>query len=430
MNTLKPLAAALLFLASSASAQPTLFPTGSGNTTGGGFSLTSGNGGYFNPVSYANATGSGPIPDASFACTSQDNLHIPYASCTEAQLADRKRFNGECPAKSTACKEYLQRQLSGSNPAGTIAAYTPPPGSEWASPTCQHIPCHTKASAEAARRAAESPKPGDPDFMGPVLPPDFSPSGPLGLPSVLNSPNFNSLNVTSSPNPPAPTTADFSRAFDDAKASYGDRAIDLGNKQYGILDESGDGMDVCGLGGCQRGSQADHKDKIQQARAERFAFNNNDDTPAGSGPGNTKAGGQVAGGTPPPADDDSGSTGGGGGGSLGRGFADDQASISGAGGGDSSTGRSGGGDSAFGGGKGYIAVKPSEVAPVGSIQITHTALLKTESDINGAQRAFTSGQNGFAAPNDDTGSGAGDPPISAEHLGKIQAVANDGSAPK
>lgn len=425
MNTPKPLAAAFLLLASSASAA-TSQPFGTSQYgTGGGFSLTSGNGGYSNPLSFANTSGSGPIPDASFTCSSVDNVHIPFASCTETQLADRKRFNGECPAKSTACREYLQRQLSGNNPAGTIAAFTPPPDTEWASPTCNFIPCATKASAEAARRAAQgqnvaaspAPQPGEPGFIGPLQ--DVAPSGPFGL-------NFAS--PTPAPVPPV-SEADFQRAFKEAQESYGDNAIDLGNKSYGILDEKGDGMSICGPTGCERGNQADHKDKIQQARAEQRAYNNNSKT---ADAGGNKASGQTSGGTPPAANDsdDSGAPGGGGGGSLGRGFADDQASISGSGGGgDSSSSRSGGGDS-FGDGKGYIAVKPSEVAPVGSIQITHTALLKTESDINGAQRAFTSGQNGFAAPNDDTGSAAGDPPISPEHLGKIQAVANDGSAPK
>lgn len=421
MNTLKPLAASLLLLAASASAQPSLFPTGNGNNTGGGFSMTSGNGGYFNPASFANAAGSGPIPDASFACTSQDNLHIPYASCTDAQLADRKRFNGECPAKSTACKEYLQRQLSGSNPAATIAAYTPPPGREWASPTCQRIPCAlADEPQEIVVTAPRSARPGDDDFVGPMPPPGWPP------PNQQVGANFSPLSAGANTPAPAPTAADFARAFEDAKASYGDKAIDLGNNQYGILDETGDGMSVCGLSGCKKASQSEHQDKIQQAQAERRAFNNNGDT------GNNKTGGQVAGAGSggSESDDDSGAPGGGGGGSLGRGFADDQASISGAGGGGSSSSGSGGGGASSGDGKGYIAVKPSEVAPVGSIQITHTALMKTESDINGAERAFTSGQNGFAAPNDDTGSGAGDPPISAEHLGKIQAVANDGSAPK
>lgn len=425
MNTPNPLAAAFLLLASSASAA-TSQPFGTTQYgTGGGFSMTSGNGGYSNPLSFANMSGSGPIPDASFTCSSMDNVHIPFASCTESQLADRRRFNGECPAQSTACREYLQRQLSGNNPAGTIAAFTPPPGSEWASPDCQHIPCHTKASAEAARKAQEAagatPPSSQTDPLG-LSPLAYGPQLPLG---------FNPKSVggnTSAPTPPM-SDADFQRAFKEAQDSYGDNAIDLGNKSYGILDESGDGMSICGPTGCSRGNQSDHQAKIQQARAEQRAFNNNGDDPGGTTPppGGNKAGGQVAGGTPG-GDDDSPSPSIGGN-SLGRGFNDDQNSIAGTGGGggDSASGSSG--DGGFkGDGKGYIAVKPSEVQAVGSIQITHTALLKTESDINNAQRSFSSGQNGFAAPNDDRGSAAGDPPISPEHLGKIQAVANDGSA--
>lgn len=421
MNTLKPLAAAFLLLTSSASAA-TSQPFGATQSgTGGGFSMTGGNGGYSNPLSFANMSGSGPIPDASFTCSSMDNVHIPYASCTESQLSDRKRFNGECPAKSTACKEYLQRQLSGNNPAGTIAAYTPPPGQQWASPSCTHIPCRLADSpAEGDEivvtgRRKEPARPGDDGFIGPPLPPGWgAQNGNGGVVSASNK--------QTPAGAPAMTEQDFQKSLEAVRETHGDRVVDLGNKTYGILDEAGDGMSICGPTTCSRGKQSDHQDKIQQARAENFAFNNNSNTPAGGNAGNNKTGGQTSGGTPPPADDTSGAPGGGG--SLGREFADDQASISGSGGGDSSSGGSGSGNTGFGDGKGYIAVKPSEVAPVGSIQITHTALLKTEAEINNTQRAFNNGQTGFAAPNDDTGSDAGDPPISPEHLGKIQAVEN------
>ncbi len=411
MKTLKPLAAAFLLLASSASAQ-LLNPA----PAGGGFSLTSGNGGNSNLLSFANTNGSGPIPDASFTCSSMENVHIPFASCTKEQLDDRKRFNGECSAKSTACKEYLQRTLSGANPAGTIAAYTPPPGREWASPTCQRVPCALADEPEEIVVTAPRSTPGP--TPRPDLPYDQQP-GFIGPPSPFNTPvGANNAGITTGPNPPAPN---FDRAFADAKKEHGDKAIDLGNKTYGILDDKDGTITVVGPNGSVKKDQSEYRDKIQQARAEA----NNYTGTSGGGtppPSSNKTGGQNSGGTAPPANDDSGSSGGGG--SLGRSFASDQASISGAGAdGDSSGGSSGGGAST-GDGKGYIAVKPSEMQAVGSIQITHTALLKTEADIISAQKAFTNGQTGFAAPNDDTGSAAGDPPISPEHLGKIQAVEN------
>lgn len=400
MNIRKPLALALLMTASAASAQP--FATSPQPT----FNFFSTNA---SPFSLTGSGSGDAIPDASFTCSSMENVHIPFASCTKEQLDDRKRFNGECPAKSTACKEYLQRSLSGANPAGTIAAYTPPPGQQWASPSCTHIPCLLADSPTegdeivVTGRRQVSEKPRDDDFVGPVLPP-----------------NENKL-------PPAFDAKDFQKEIADARADSQNTIVDLGDNRYGVVLEDGT-VAVCGRGACNMPRPASEfpklAEQIQMATSINSGINSlNNDNPNGFTAKSDKGKSAPGGGMPPPADDDSASSGSNGGGSLGRSFATDQANISGGGGGDASSSGSGGGASS-GDGKGYIAVKPSEMEPVGRIKITHTALLKTEADINSAEKAFTSGKNGFAAPNDDTGSAAGDPPISPEHLGKIQAVEN------
>lgn len=418
MNIQNPLALALLMTASAASAQP--------NTSASGFN--------FNlsaaPSPFVFGAADGGEADAIFKCGGAKAL-----PCTDEQ---RKRLTNilrtrSCPEPVTVpCSNYLMMNVDtlGVQLMGNQA--NPATANDEFFKKCGTVPYRNCTDEERADRdawlkgqASESKKesskapgarnPGaydqQPGFVGPPLPPGWGDNPPSG--------HGDEIVVTANraaPKPPSP--AAFERTLADAKKAYGDKVVDLGDKTYGILNDDDGSITVVGQNGSVKKDQSEYKDKIQQARAEGVAFNGT----SGGGTNTNKTGGQTSGGTPPPADDDSGSSGGGGGGPLGRSFASDQASISPTSG-DSSSSSSG--DGAFkGDGKGYIAVKPSDVTPVGSIQITHSALLKTEAEINNTQRAFNNGQTGFAAPNDDTGSAAGDPPISPEHLGKIQAVEN------
>lgn len=126
MNITPPLAAILLMTASAASAQTLAAP---------------GLGGFNGAPSNAMSLGGAPAADDDmiFKCGIP-----PNAACTPAQLSRREavRTSGTCSAPaSKACVDYFMTGPGAANPSQTIAAYTPPAGQEWASPTCQHIPC-------------------------------------------------------------------------------------------------------------------------------------------------------------------------------------------------------------------------------------------------------------------------------------------------
>lgn len=405
MNIRNPLALALLMTASAASASPAPgtnqpLPTFNFGATASPFSMTAG----------ANTTSD--LDDQTFNCTSQDNLHIPWASCTAQQLKDRARFNGVCSPKSQACKDYMQRTLSGTNPAGTIAAYTPPPGSEWASPDCTHFPCRTKGSPggeveEIVVTGRRSPPPSsnyedDPNFVGPRLPREQAPPAAFSANSAP-------------PAPPPMTEKEYQKTLADMKGTYGDKVVDLGNKTYGVLDEKGDGMSICGPSGCSRGRQSEHQDAIQKARAEANAFTGT----SGGGTSNPpKSGGQTAGGPPPSQDDDSGGSRSPRG--MGAAFAGETgiASSGSGGSGYSASGASGGGSE----GKTEV-IKDSNGIKLNR-EFTYIKTAEIDRQIETEAKAFAKGQPGFAAPNEPLPGAVGDPPISPEHLGKIQAVAN------
>lgn len=166
MNTRAPLALALLMTVSAASAQFTLTDLGAAPAGS-------------NPLSLANISSTSNLDEATFSCSSPLLVHIPFAPCTTQQLRDRESFNGVCPPKSTACADYMKRSLSGANPAGTIAAFTPPPDTKWADPSCTHIPC---------RLADDKPKTEDPKaetgvndaIQGPPQMVDMPEGGPEG----------------------------------------------------------------------------------------------------------------------------------------------------------------------------------------------------------------------------------------------------------
>lgn len=150
MNLTPPLAAALLMTAASAFASPA--PT---STPATGFGLT---------YPYTDPLGTSPLgtfqttnmpDDATFNCSSDYNLHIPYASCTKEQVAHRLTYIGPC-GSSQACADYFRRitpdpvQLQG-QADGEAAAKE-----------------NAKQAVTKTPAAANYPKPGDPDFIGPM----------------------------------------------------------------------------------------------------------------------------------------------------------------------------------------------------------------------------------------------------------------------
>lgn len=165
MNIKYPLAAALLMTSAASFAEPfTLSPLGGG--------------GVLASLNNFSIVPQGPADDSVFTCGN---------SCTPAQKKqlDAIRQSGYCPQPATkTCTDYVMKLgvCVAANPTETIAAYTPPPDTEWASPTCTRIPCRTKSSpggdnsttvdpivVTASRgNPRRAPAPGDVDFMGPI----------------------------------------------------------------------------------------------------------------------------------------------------------------------------------------------------------------------------------------------------------------------
>lgn len=213
MNIKTPLPAALLLAASSASAQ-LLSP-------GPGFSMTSPNAGSF-------SLPAGPVDDVVFKCNTP-----PYIPCTDVHMNKREaiRIAGRCPEPaSSACMDYLMRTSGSANPVQTIAAYNPPEGTKWASPDCTHIPCRL-ADSPSAPSVTAAPKPGDPEFIGPIQDP-----------------------------PPAPRAAQDRAALADARSEIGQDGIkgvvDLGNGRFAKMRDDGT-AEVCGRASCEAPVPAD-----------------------------------------------------------------------------------------------------------------------------------------------------------------------------
>lgn len=280
MNTRPPLAAALLLLASAAAAQP--YAAGAG----AGFSMTG-----VNTNAFSFSLPPGPVDDVVFKCGT-----VPYIACTDVHMNKREaiRIAGRCPEPaSPACVEFLMKNSASANPAETIAAYTPPPGREWASPTCQRIPCRLADAPSAVGFAAgfaAGPPPAsssyedEPGFIGPPSPPKSS-------------------------LPPAFDAKDFQKELAAARAESQNTIVDMGDNRYGVVLDDGT-VAVCGNGLCSRPRPASEfpklADQIQLARNESFSFNGasaggrkNTGSPSVPGPDNAGK----TNGSPNPADE-------------------------------------------------------------------------------------------------------------------------------
>jgi hypothetical protein len=400
MKTLEPLAAALLLMAASASAQP--FSAGAGT----GFNLTGNNSGGL-----VLAPGSSPVDDMVFKCGT-----VPYVACTAAQLNLREavRTSGKCPSPAIpACVDYLMKQSGSSNPAETIAAYTPPDGTKWASPDCTHIPC--KLADDAGKGAIESGLPYDqqPGFIGPPAPPK------------------NNL-------PPAFDSKEFQKELAAARADSSNTIVDLGDNRYGVVLDDGS-VSVCGKGLCNMPRPASEFPKLAEQIQAANSINSgakslNSDNPNAGFQANSEKqapqtpsitnSGRTSGSPDNAAEDTSASDEAKG---FGRQAAADSVAVSGsdpssgAGSSVASNGSSSGGEAGAG------QVIKTKAAALGSIEITYTRLQKTESDIKGAAGAFNNGQmTGFASPNAPAASGRlAEPPVDEKYLGKIQAASNE-----
>lgn len=404
MKTPNPLAAALLLIAASAAAQP--FSTGLGN----GFSMTGANSGS-NSLGLQLAPGSSPVDEMVFKCGT-----VPYVACNDSQLNLREavRTSKKCPQPAIpACVDYLMKQSNSTNPAETIAAYNPPPGTQWASPDCTHIPCRL-ADSPTGSGAVESGLPYDqqPGFIGPPAPPKSQ--GPQ----------------------PFADESSFKQAMKDQEAVTPGKVVDLGNNTYAV--DTGDGN--YSIGGLCSGAPcnglpkpADQipglADALQAANSlnsggrsinndnpNGFTASSNKQTPSMNNAGQT--GDQSQADDTNPSDEAKG---------MGRQAAADSVAVSGA------SGSSSGGTSvASSGSPSSGGATPEEViktkaAALGSIEITYTRLQQTEDSIKGAAGAFNNGQmTGFASPNAPAASGRlAEPPVDEKYLGKIQASSNE-----
>lgn len=363
MNIGTPLAAALLMTASAATAQTLAAPGlgGFGGTTAGSFSL--------NGASAAD-------DDMLFKCDTP-----PYAACTAAQLNRRAalRASGTCPPPAgKACVDYLMKNTASSNPAETIAAYTPPEGVQWASPDCQHIPCKLAEKPDAA--AGETP----------------------AAPSNLKG-------------PPPFDAKDFQKELANARADGKNTIVDLGDNRYGVVLDNGD-VSVCGPGKCAAPRPAGDfpglAAKIQDARQEAASINNgrgsindgNKSSPGGRGPVSLAS-------SAPSTDGRNAAR------EQGAEIASNQAGLNG-----EAAPASGGtpGGAAGAGNQAVIkvdgAVAKAEAAKNGYTYTQIGAAAKNGEDIiQGGAATF----NDMANPNRRA-----DPPVDEKYLGKIQAAAN------
>lgn len=397
-----PLAAVLLLTATHSMAQLALAPTANR------FPL----GGMSSPA---------VLDDATFSCSSPLLVHIPYAACTEQQLEDRESFNGVCPPQSAACKDYMARSLSGANPLGTMAAYNPPDGTQWAAPGCVHIPC---ALAEDKKKAKDpKPEPGVNDnIQGPPQMLDMPKGGPEG--KMLQYPSgrveycFDNSCTKTSGTPMTP-----SEAKKYLKEQYADQK-QVANSLNG--------------GGEPINASSGHDDKMGSNSADQTppAHGGNNPTAYNGGP-TAPGGGSRTPGTDSAKNDgadvynaqrDVASTGGDSGtaGPSGSGGPSGSSGRSGSGG--SGSGSWGAGNSGRSGGDDEVIYAPGR--KLDEVEVTYRGHQRLEQEIKRTAGTFNTGKlTGFAAPNEPVGGTAGDPPISPEHLGKQQFSANGPSAP-
>lgn len=397
MKTLKPLAAALLLIGSSASAQ--LLNPGAGS----GFSLT-GNA----PAPYSFSLPSA-VDDVVFKCGTP-----PYIPCTDVHMNKREaiRIAGRCPEPAIqSCIDFLMKNSPSSNPAETIAAYTPPPGTQWASPDCTHIPCRLADSPGTGATESGLPYDQQPGFIGPPAPPK------------------NNL-------PPAFDAKDFQKELAEARADNQYPIVDLGDNRYGVVLDNGT-VSVCGRGQCTMPRPAaefpDLPERLQAAQSlNSGAGSINNDNPGGFSLSSNKQtpdlnnAGRTAGGSPAVPDTSASDEARG----FGEQAANDSAAISGTAGGLPGADSGGTSVASNGGGAagGTEEVIKTRAEALGSIEITYSRLQKTEADIKGAAGAFNSGaMTGFASPNAPAPANGrlAEPPVDEKYLGKIQAASNE-----
>lgn len=394
MKTPSPLAAALLMLAASASAQLLSGPSGSG------FSMT---GTSQSPFSFGST--SGPVDDVVFKCGT-----VPYIACTDVHMNKREaiRISGVCPAPaSAACTEYLMSTRGATNPAETIAAYTPPPGREWASPDCQRIPCRLADPPPTDEIVVTGRRPTAPTESG--LPYDQQP-GFIGPPAPPSGPSM----------PPPFSSAEFQRELADARSDNQHTVVDLGNNRYGVVLDDGS-VSVCGRGQCSTPRPAsefpDLADRIQAATSlNSGAGSLNDDNPNGftkssnppsTPPGDSGRSGRSGQGTTAPPSEDVASN------------PSDEARTSGGDAGAFFRGNGGGGQGAGAGGtsgNGYAAAAANgkeeaiatQAAELDGV-FTYIKTREIKAKIDRTEGAVTSGGDGtFVTPNTAPDANAGD----------------------
>jgi len=370
-----------------------------------------------------------PVSDEIFKCG-----NMLSALCSDE---DRKRLTNilrtrTCPQPvSYACANYLMMNTDSgvfqylgnqSNPATAFDEFYKKCG------TAPYRGCTDLESTDRDAwlkwkpqpKADAPPKEGarydqEPGFVGPPLPSGWGSQNGNG--GVVSNTQATPLRLFA----PMKNDADFKKTFQEIQKSYGDAPIDMGDNTYAILDKKGDGMMICGQGGCTPAKQSDHQDKIQQARAEDKSFSGT----SGGGTPPAKAGGQKSGGDGPPVNEAGGRTADatGGGGSprdKGASFAR-ESGIGGA-------GTSGSGE----GSEQTVALKftTEDRATIQGKGFTYIKTAEINEQVSRQEKAFAGGQPGFAAPNEPLPGTVGDPPVDERYLGKIQAVANDGSAAK
>jgi len=393
MNIRNPLAAALLLTATQSIAQPTLNPTPNPNLAS----------------FYGVSSSASLLDDATFSCSSPLLVHIPYAPCTSQQLRDRESFYGVCPPQSVACKDYMVRLLSGANPAGTIAAHTPPPDTEWASPTCTHIPCALKENKSGDTKKDEPNNNSEVNdaIQGPPQMVDMPEGGPQG--KMLQYPSGrveycfdNSCSKTSG----TPMTPKEAAAY--LKNEYADQKQLANSINSGSPSLTNAGNSISGLGMDDSGSNTPSGDTSRTNTntggatpppSERSTPN----TPSAGGTEDNSGGGMTSTGDNSP-----------------RGLGSDIGGDLGRLGGDSgSSSSSGGGIASAGGNESIIRVNgtvAAEEAVKGGYTYTRigAAAKGTESIIKGGAATFQSeSENGRRDVDSTIGDGS--------NLGKIQA---------
>lgn len=334
---------------------------------------------------------------------------VPYRACTPEELQERARragTTGYCLPLDASCQSNFMTGAGASNPTETIAAYTPPPGTQWASPDCQRIPCRTVGSP-----GGDVPYDQQPGFIGPPAPPK-TPSGPPPFPPEL-----------------------FQQELANAQAQSPNPVIDMGDGRYGAVLEDGT-VAVCGQGQCAMPRPASDfpglEAKIQDARQQNASINSgmnslndgsgsingdNKSTPNKSTPGadepvdlaNSGRTGSTTDMGPTPYGNSSA-------GSIGEEFGGDLERLSGGTGVEVASA----GDSYNS--PPYMAEEVVKIdgakakAEADKAGYTYTridaAAKNTEAIIKGGERAF-----------DTTNGRIGDPPVNEKYLGKIQAVA-------